>query len=283
MIKDFIKRIDSTKNYERRKGLKKILDELQIPYKIQFFHLFLYTGENIIIDYPFEGSYVNDRKILLTTHYDTFFNSPGANDNASGVAVLLNFVNQLKREKIDRMLRFIFFDAEERYRIVGSDVNGSSAYVKKFGLEDIECVYNLEMVGRGENILIWPVKESLRNREFVNKLTINIEKCKTKFFFMEKTIPFFNSDHLPFIRRGFSKAVSITTINTQDKKFIKLFNDNRWKKLLLEYFKYFLTERGNIPEILKSYHNKKDNLSAIQEKTLRLTFDILWQTVKSFS
>ncbi|MEK7633601.1 MAG: M28 family peptidase [Patescibacteria group bacterium] len=27
--------------------------------------------------------------MILTTHYNTFLSSPGANDNASGVAVLL--------------------------------------------------------------------------------------------------------------------------------------------------------------------------------------------------
>ena len=50
----------------------------------------------------------------IESHYDTIRDSPGPNDNGSGVAVMLESVRVLAQEKKSHNLRFISFMFEER-------------------------------------------------------------------------------------------------------------------------------------------------------------------------
>lgn len=279
MIKDYIKKLESKNNLQRRNELKKILQELSVPFTTQEFTTQLKNGENIIVDYLFNNKKIVGKKTLLTTHYDTFLNSPGANDNASGVAVLLEIIKNLKNNSCNKNLRFIFFDLEERIRVIGNDVNGSTYYVKQNGTKNIDCVYNLEMVGIGNSILLWPVNDVLLKEKFLSILITAIKNKRIDYQIMRQSAPLFNSDHLPFIRSGFKNVVSLTTNLISDKKYIDLFNQKKWSQFFVEYFKYFFFKSGNIPYILKHYHNPDDRLEFIEEKTLQMIFNLLWSCV----
>ncbi|MFH0979656.1 MAG: M28 family peptidase [Candidatus Roizmanbacteria bacterium] len=278
MIKDYIKKLEYKNNLQRRNELKNILQKLSAPFTIQQFRTQLKKGENIIVDYPFNKNRLG-KKTLLTTHYDTFLNSPGANDNGSGVAVLLEIIKHLINNSCNKNLRFVFFDLEERIRMVGNDVNGSTYYVKKNGTKNIDCVYNLEMVGIGNSVLLWPINDVLLKEKFLSILIDEIKKKGVNYQIMRQSAPLFNSDHLPFIRSGFKNVVSLTTNLISDKKYIDLFNQKKWGYFFIEYFKYFLFKSGNIPYILKHYHNSGDRLEFIEEKTLKIIFDLLWNCV----
>ncbi len=62
--------------------------------------------------------------ILVGAHYDTVYQSPGTDDNASGVAVVLE-VARLLAQPTPRGLQLVLFDKEE------TGLLGSQAYVKK--------------------------------------------------------------------------------------------------------------------------------------------------------
>ncbi len=87
--------------------------------------------------------------ILVGAHYDTVPGSPGADDNASGVAVMLECARVLA--KIERRQKLILaaFDAEEKQPEVG--LHGSTAFVGQLvspgELGPISAAYILEMVG----------------------------------------------------------------------------------------------------------------------------------------
>ncbi len=51
--------------------------------------------------------------IIIGAHYDSVFGSPGANDNASGIAGLLELARRFKDAKPQRTVRFIAFANEE--------------------------------------------------------------------------------------------------------------------------------------------------------------------------
>lgn len=55
-----------------------------------------------------------DEIVVLGAHYDTHLDSPGADDNASGVASVIEMARRLKDTKMDRTVRFVIFTAEER-------------------------------------------------------------------------------------------------------------------------------------------------------------------------
>lgn len=65
--------------------------------------------KNIIIDF---SPCLQEKRLLFSAHYDAFRGSPGANDNASGVAVLLGLCHKLRHRRIP--VRIVFFDREER-------------------------------------------------------------------------------------------------------------------------------------------------------------------------
>jgi len=56
-------------------------------------------------------------ELLITSHYDTISFSPGANDNASGVAGMLEIARILAEINFDRNVRFISFTLEETHPI----------------------------------------------------------------------------------------------------------------------------------------------------------------------
>lgn len=83
------------------------------------------------------------RVFILGAHYDTVPGSPGADDNASAIAVLLEVARNIQTAPLDGTVRLIAFSLEE-YNFVGS-----IHYVEKFqrGEEKILGMISLEMVG----------------------------------------------------------------------------------------------------------------------------------------
>ncbi|HWQ69904.1 MAG TPA: M20/M25/M40 family metallo-hydrolase [Patescibacteria group bacterium] len=89
-----------------------------------------------------QGSSRNGQ-VLIIAHYDTVPNSPGADDNASGVAGLLEVAGTLARHRFAHDLLFIAFPLEE----YGNP--GSAYYVDqaKASGAPIAGVFDLEMIG----------------------------------------------------------------------------------------------------------------------------------------
>lgn len=89
------------------------------------------------------------RKVLVVgAHYDTVSDSPGADDNASGVAGLLGLARALAAAPLKKTVRFVAFALEEppvyRSRNMGSYHYAES--LKRSGSE-VEGMVCLEMIG----------------------------------------------------------------------------------------------------------------------------------------
>jgi len=84
-----------------------------------------------------------DRIYILGAHYDTVSGSLGADDNASGVAVLLEVGRNIQTVPLECTVRLIAFSLEEY------DYAGSTHYVRNLrkGEEKILGMISLEMVG----------------------------------------------------------------------------------------------------------------------------------------
>lgn len=110
-------------------------------------------SSNIILELPGQGEGV----VILGAHYDTVRSSVGANDNASGVGVLLTLAERLAQPPwSSRMvsvlpftLRFIAFGSEE------TGLTGSGHYVRQLTDEElgaIRVMINLDSVGSGSHL-----------------------------------------------------------------------------------------------------------------------------------
>ena len=93
------------------------------------------------------GSHPSLPPLLVTAHYDTVADSPGADDNASAVAALLEIGHMLARVAVQRSVELVAFDMEE-VQPDGSSLVGSNAYVSATArVKPCLGVYNLEMIG----------------------------------------------------------------------------------------------------------------------------------------
>ena len=84
--------------------------------------------------------------IVVGAHYDTVPGSPGADDNASGVAVLIELAALLKNEALP--IRFVAFANEEMPYFQGPEM-GSWTWARRARErgEPIRAMYSLEMLG----------------------------------------------------------------------------------------------------------------------------------------
>ena len=87
-------------------------------------------------------------KLVIGAHYDAFPGSPGANDNASGMAVLLALAQELSRSGCDKAVEVVFFDAEESGRA------GSIAYLAECSSEEVAGMVNLDVCGYGDTLCV---------------------------------------------------------------------------------------------------------------------------------
>ena len=82
------------------------------------------------------------RKGVIGAHYDAAPLIQGANDNASGTAMLLELARLLQKEKLPLTLDFVAFSAEEY--MMGDYPVGSKAYLDRHTQEDICWYFNCD-------------------------------------------------------------------------------------------------------------------------------------------
>lgn len=142
----------------------------------------------------------NDSVIVLSAHYDHLGrvgNSifPGASDNASGTAMLLDLAKYFSKHKPKYKMVFMLFGAEE------AGIVGALNYVKNpmFPLEQIKFLVNLDIMGAGEDG-IQVVNGTKFKSEFEKLVKINKESSLLKEIKIRGEAC--NSDHCPFYEKG---------------------------------------------------------------------------------
>lgn len=128
--------LDYSRNYLRKKLMGSTDD-----FKVDVFDFNGYQGENLIGTKTGLG---NENEILIIdAHYDTDDKAPGADDNASGVAGVLEALEILTDMQFEKTIQFIAFDLEEE------GLKGSLDYVSKISanMSSIIGVLNFEMIG----------------------------------------------------------------------------------------------------------------------------------------
>ncbi len=98
------------------------------------------TGINLIAKHP--GDLFANQVYIVDGHYDTVANTPGADDNASGTAGMLEVMRVLSQFNTAYTLKFIAFDKEE-LGLVGSRYHVNN----RDRSETIRGLINFEMIG----------------------------------------------------------------------------------------------------------------------------------------
>jgi glutaminyl-peptide cyclotransferase len=158
--------------------------------------------------------------ILLGAHYDTRSVADrdpfdpgqpvlGANDGASGVAVLLELARVLDIKSIEAEVWLVFFDAEDQGGIGGWPFSVGAAFMAEHLVERPEAVVVVDMVGDAEQEILFE-----RNSDL--ELSSVIWAIAEQLGYQQHFIPEYGhsiiDDHLPFIERGID-AVDIIDID----------------------------------------------------------------------
>lgn len=112
-------------------------------------HTFSIKGrEYSNLEIEIKGRTAPSEIVILSAQYDTLPDSPGANNNGSGMAILFQLSRLLRKHTPERTLRFINFVNEED-PFFGTEMMGSYQYAKRcYRLrEDIKAMLSLDALG----------------------------------------------------------------------------------------------------------------------------------------
>jgi hypothetical protein len=158
-----------------------------------------HTARNVIGYLPAKRK--SEKYLVFTAHYDhlgrmgneTYF--PGANDNASGTAMLIELTKIFKKHPLKVNVLFIAFAGEEA-GLIGSNYFVSHPTID---LKNIKFLINTDIMGSGEEG-ITAVNATLYPKEFNKMQSIN-EKYKLLTQIKSRG-PAANSDHYWFTQQG---------------------------------------------------------------------------------
>jgi len=136
---------------------------------------------------------------VVGAHLDTAPDAPGANDNASGVAAVLELARLAAGHEMRLPSVFVVFGAEERRLLPSGErlrYQGSAAYVESLSRRErraIRGMLNLDMIGNGDAVHV------LGAGSFSRYVLARAERAGIP---ARADASFFYSDHLAFAERG---------------------------------------------------------------------------------
>ena len=164
-------------------------------------------------------------------------NPYNANDNTSGVVTLLEIAKSLP-ENQRKHVCFVLFDLEEAGLI------GSASYRRAHKAQtDRQMVLNLDCVGDGDTILLFPTKQLKKDRK---RLTSLYKACgyfgKKRILLREKGFAFYPSDQANFpvgvgicALRSRKKMLYLGRIHTKKDTILEQTNVNLLRAALITY------------------------------------------------
>ncbi len=182
-----------------RNNIKTLFESYGLP---TYYDTFTYSGgtwENVVAEQT--GTLYPSQIFIVGAHYDSV-NNPGADDNASGVAAVLETARVLSQYDSAYTIRYIAFDMEEQGLI------GSDHYATGHAGDNILGMLSLDMVAYDPNTnhaLIYgraasaPLKNALADAiaEYSGGLTCTVSGQLDQ------------SDHAPFEWQGFQACLLI--------------------------------------------------------------------------
>jgi len=126
--------------------------ELGYRVNVQRFDVDNGTSRNVVAWWPDAKKF----PFVIGGHMDSVRGAPGANDNASGVAVILEMARLFAGTRQARLVRWVAFGSEE-YGSNGVHHVGSDVYVRRLGAEGrkrLAGMLSVDMIADGSPLLI---------------------------------------------------------------------------------------------------------------------------------
>jgi hypothetical protein len=246
-------------NAAREAAVARYLAARDVPIARQRFASFEGRGENFAADV---GS--GDRVLLLIAHHDAVAGSPGANDNAAAVGLLLHLLPRLRVPGRLRV-RLLFTACEE----VG--YLGARAWVRDHAPGDLAGVLSLELCGVGDSVAIWDAGEDGPFLRQVRGALEGLGLRRDESYHVVGRIPLFGSDHRAFAAAGVP-AYGLTVIPAAEAEALRAFifspMRNLWKHV------------RHRPAPFDTYHTGADAVGRLDPRALDLVARALQAVVE---
>jgi aminopeptidase YwaD len=199
-------------NGAREAAVARYLDACQVPLVRHRFSTPEGSGENFTVDLG-----TGDEVLVLIAHHDAVPGSPGANDNAAAVAILLTALERLTGRIPQHLrVRLLFTAAEER------DYLGARMYVKEMPLSGIIGVLSLELCGIGDVLALWDAPRDTRFSQQIARALEATGRVRDESWHQVGQIPRFGSDHRAFAAAGLP-AYGLTMVPASDIEGLRRF------------------------------------------------------------
>jgi hypothetical protein len=180
-------------------------EKLELEVSFDNFSYLRFASQNVIATYRGINS-SSDAIIVLCAHYDTVSESPGANDDGSGIATILAIANICSQFTFDHTIKFIAFSGEEIME-GGSRNYAQKAYDRG---ENILAVFNLDGIGNaftekgGKTIQVYTPDRALWIPSFIQQFCT---KYNEYIDLAVQTLPNHPCDQEPFTAYGYDSVM----------------------------------------------------------------------------
>lgn len=236
-------------NAAREAAVATWLEARGVPYTRHRFRTFEGRGDNYIVDIGH-----GERTLLLAAHHDAVPGSPGANDNAASVAILLTLLERLAAAPPSRLRVRLLFPACEELGYLGA-----RAYVRATSLDRIAGVLSLELCGMGDTLAIWDAATETPFLKTVRGALESVGRRADESYHVVGRIPVFGSDHRAFAAAGVP-AYGLTVVPVAEADALRAFVFSPMKSALRA------VKRPPVP--FETYHTTRDALATLNPAAL---------------
>ena len=288
----FLCEIQPARNYRNIASLNKIaqyifsfFEEQNLPTKSQDFQVKLpenvniptkeitlvesYTYKNIIAEYQPQ----KESKLIVGAHYDVDGEQPGADDNASAVAILLELAKQIAQTKpsLDYGIEFVAYSLEESpffyTPYMGSAVHAKSLKQNNTKVKAMICLEMLGYFSDEENSQRFPVPELALLFPSKGNFVVVVGRKEEEFLTKEVE---------KYMMQG--GGVGIYSLNAPIEYLQDITRSDHYNYWKEGYPALMLTDTSFLRN--PNYHQKTDTIDTLNlEKMSELTKQIYWAIV----
>ena len=248
--------LEGRSNADRQAAVASYLEARGVPFARHPFESSEGSGENFTVEL---GS--GRRVLLLIAHHDAVPGSPGANDNAAAVGILLTLLERLAASVPPSLrVRLLFTAAEERGYL------GARKYARGANLAELAGVLSLELCGIGDTLAIWDVVDQT---PFLGRVRAAFEGMglrRDQSYHIAGRIPLFGSDHRAFAPAGVP-SYALTVVPAAQAEALRQFIFTPARSAMR-----FFVKR---PAPFDTYHTSRDRGSTLEPAALALTLRAL--------
>jgi hypothetical protein len=254
--------LEGRDNATREAAVARFLTARGIPFATHRFETFEGRGENFAVEVG-----TGDRVLVLAAHHDAVPGSPGANDNAAAVGILLHLIGRAGPLVPPSLrVRFLFPACEELGYL------GARAYVREVPTAGVVGVLSLELCGIGDSLAVWDAGAETPFLRTVGGALDDLGLRRDERWHQVGRIPVFGSDHRAFAAAGVP-AYGLTVIPAREADALRSF--------VLSPVRSALMHAIRRPVPFDTYHTPKDRGATLDPRALDLVTRALAAVIAS--